>query len=166
MEREELIKEAASIVYGTVPASVIVPWREVDRNRRVEFEAAARAILAVFEKAHTPTDDEREALAEVIARGRRGWERNGGRVDSMTLRDAILAAGFRRSEVPVPTCTCGEVLGSHAINCPAFTEPQGEPSDAREARARILAKLDRIPDSDAVTLDKADLRAALRAAVR
>jgi hypothetical protein len=30
-----------------------------------------------------------------------------------------------------------------------------------EVRARILAKLDRIPDSDAVTIDKADIRALL-----
>lgn len=51
-DNEKLIEEAASIVYGTVPASVMVPWHELDTNRRVEFEDAARAIRAVFEKAH------------------------------------------------------------------------------------------------------------------
>ncbi|ALJ19554.1 hypothetical protein [Microbacterium sp. No. 7] len=43
-------------------------------------------------------------------------------------------------------------------------EALGEPAEAEEARVRILAKLDRIPDSDAVMLDKADVRAALQQA--
>lgn len=66
------------------------------------------AELTVVEEAHTPTDDEREALASLIQSGRYS-----GKVipasNPIDFRDAdrILAAGFRRSE------------------------PQGEPSDAQ-----------------------------------
>ena len=48
----------------------------------------------VIEKAHTPTDDEREALATVLGEPVRG---------TLALADRILAAGFRRSVVPEPS---------------------------------------------------------------
>src|SRR5690606_13390280 len=47
-----------------------------------------------------------------------------------------------------------------------FEQAHTPTDDEREARARITAKLDRIPDSDAVTLDKADVRTALRRTVQ
>lgn len=57
----------------------------------VSLAQVARVALAVFEKAHTPTDDDRESLAEVIEvldmHGQ--WP-----VDQIV--DAVLAGGFRR----------------------------------------------------------------------
>lgn len=117
-----------------------------------------------FEKAHTPTDDDREALAEVIevldTHGQ--WP-----VDRIT--DAILAAGFRRSE-PEPSvetedemhtrgatsfdcdrcgqdpedCYCGdepqgERFADHSERYVPKRpkEPQGEPSDAQVHAAAV-----------------------------
>lgn len=66
-DKEKLIEEVAAIVYGTVPASVIVPWRELDQNRRVEFEDAARAIRRLFEKEQgEPSDAQVEAAAQAM----------------------------------------------------------------------------------------------------
>lgn len=90
---EKLIEEAASIVYGTVPASVIVPWHELDTNRRVEFEDAARAIRHVFEKAHTPTDDELEPITDEAL-----WDFADDLLDSWNIEDQnlpSLAEDFR-----------------------------------------------------------------------
>jgi len=73
----------------------------------------ARAALAVFEKAHTPTDDEREALAQWLHM-RFAWPNSPSeRTPWLDLpkhlkegwRDLAGDAptGFRRSEVPEPT---------------------------------------------------------------
>lgn len=56
----------------------------------------------------TPTDadevnSEREALADLIAEERDKWPRVSDDMDSEELADVILAAGFRRSEVPEPS---------------------------------------------------------------
>lgn len=117
-DREKLIKAAAKRLLNDVN-----PKR--GRPASSQLAADVRTVAgAVFEKAHTqterakesdtstehvkneadsshatPTDDEREALARII-RDRRIW--NGYDSDEQDA-DAILAAGFRRSEVPEPS---------------------------------------------------------------
>lgn len=89
----------------------------------------------VVEKAHTPTDDEREALGTVIAIT---WRDAYGTPTDQEFADAILAAGFRRSEVPEPSAEreltpCGNLVctGCRVCGCPALgIEPQGESADA------------------------------------
>lgn len=55
-DREALIEEAADAIERT-------PWR-LGTTLRTHRLDTARNVLAVFEQAHTPTDDEREALIE------------------------------------------------------------------------------------------------------
>lgn len=122
--KQELIEEAAKALYRANWGDEFT--FEEDREHWVN---QARAALAVFEQAHTPTDDEREALAKVVAKAdeetldyeRRlpdyysdeSWE--GYRLHA----DHILAAGFRRTV-------------------------QGEPTDAEvEALAAVSAEHDR-----------------------
>lgn len=60
-DNEKLIEEAAKAIRGVRT----VTFRGEDGYLSVgsaDSETIARAALAVFEKAHTPTDDEREAL--------------------------------------------------------------------------------------------------------
>lgn len=86
-----------------------------------------------------PTDDEREALANLIPldlihdRGREGFPE-----DAFEAADRILAAGYRRSEVP---------------------EPQGEPTDAQ-----VEAALKAAENAGPLTPIRERLRVALRAA--
>ncbi|MDY0984611.1 hypothetical protein SOM10_11965 [Microbacterium sp. CFBP9023] len=58
------------------------------------YAVVEAARLAVTEKAHTPTDDERETLDQIV-REHDGWWPE--------TRDAILAQYVRRSEVPEPS---------------------------------------------------------------
>lgn len=58
--------------------------------------------LEAAEKAHTPTDNEREALGVLI---RDIYRKNGYYAPDQVVADAVLAAGFRRSEVPEPSET-------------------------------------------------------------
>lgn len=55
-KREELIEEAAKAIYET---SVDLKFEDADEWNREIVRDEARAALAVFEQAHTPTDDER-----------------------------------------------------------------------------------------------------------
>lgn len=88
-DREKLIEEAAE--------AIAREWRNVRSH-----EDMARAAFAVFEKAHTPTDDEREALVAILEAPL--TEESHGRTFSEMLADVILIRfGFRRSEVPEPS---------------------------------------------------------------
>lgn len=101
-EREALIKEAAKAMYFE-DCGVAALGDDAE-----PFREMARVAFAVFEKAHAPTDDEREA---------QGWREaelyasadGDARDDFMT--GWRTADRLRRSEVP---------------------EPQGEPTDAHE----------------------------------
>ncbi len=144
-DREKLIEEARRAYLDAWAATNLedVPPGTRSRNGII-------AALAVFEKAHTPTDDEREAL---IAEGR-DWE---GALESPTARDVVRRLtdaldGFRRSEIPEPK---GDWYDTHCPTCDA-PEPwhtatcavvhvkvpeQGEPSDALDLDAlEALAK--------------------------
>lgn len=89
MNNEKLIEEA----------------RRAHRQTPGSDDDKMRAALAVFEKALgeatvTPTDDEREALAFVIEQGwgNPTWDGKTLRPIDRQIADAVLAAGFRRSE--------------------------------------------------------------------
>lgn len=135
-DNEKLIEEAAKAIYEA----------QVEESTCGDL---ARAALAVFEKAHTPTDDERGALARaqwdtpvnVITWDELTEMAESGDGDYRETRDYALAAagrgiaaGFRRSVVPEASteCTCANTLGWHAIDCPANRNlaPEAETSDA------------------------------------
>lgn len=94
-----------------------------------------------FEKAHAPTDDEREALIALMDQPITGA--SDGRTFTEMVVDAILAAGFRRTEVPEPSAECpqpcvhlsqedareGRSCAEHPCTC---REPQGEPANVTD----------------------------------
>jgi hypothetical protein len=191
----KLIEEAAKAIYVERWGSG-AGW---ERGSRKPYRKQARAALAVFEKAHTPTDDEREALLRAMRAGwakrQEWWTTTEAPADAPTndefLADAILTAGFRRSEVPEPSA-CASCLGMcgggrHCCENCEHAEPQGEPSDA-QARAFVDAEWEHrfvvfnggwacrcgwdIPGSKLTTDEASErhwnhqIRAALRAALR
>ena len=95
-DNEKLIKEARLFA---------------DRDNGLNWQGRIRELadaLEAAEKAHTPTDDEREALARVVAKAdeetldyeRRLPDYYADPWEGYLLHaDYILAAGFRRSEV-------------------------------------------------------------------
>lgn len=149
-DNEKLIEEARKTV-GIAKDSI---WRtSPDPDGDAQHEVVLDQLLAVFEKAHTPTeprfvtddglrtwvatptDGEREALDDVI---RRNWVATPGE-----LRNALLAAGFRRTEVPETSGAIYDAFGTVVTRADtAFelgrqagrSEPQGEPSDAPTRR--------------------------------
>lgn len=119
---------------------------------QTEIRDAARQVLdalAVFEKAHTPTDDEREALTYLITafrfreRGLRGTAMEPDLAVSRPLAEFLLAEGFRRTEIPEPSADWDRVHDRPAdIYTPpedriVRPEPQGEPSDAHLSNVSI-----------------------------
>src|SRR5690606_18321612 len=111
-KREELIEEAAKAI------------GEVTYTTSNDQVRAARAALAVFEQAHTPTDkslditlnnlliedvkpmyapsdDERGAALKAVAAAREYTD--GGCQEDREIADAILGAGFRRTAVQEPS---------------------------------------------------------------
>lgn len=111
VQNEKLIEEAAKAIFAEEQCdrhqrrdaeSVTENWetRLADADQS-EYRSFARAALAVFEKALTPTDDEREALSQII---KDVSANTPGDLIPQFRRDLIvskiLAAGFRRSEVP------------------------------------------------------------------
>lgn len=111
-DNEKLIEEARRAV-GIAKDSI---WRtSPDPDGDTQHEAVLDRMLAVFEAAHTPTDDEREALGAAWddgnAVGLDGWVgpgRGTEPVDDHAVQKreetvAKLAAGFRRPEVPEPS---------------------------------------------------------------
>lgn len=165
MTNEKRIEEAAKAIYETRDdAYDLDAWEQLDRTQQERYVCDARTALAVFEKALgevtvTPTDDEREALAQII----RDTDRDAPNPWSQGMADAILTAGFRRSVVPEPRgdayeltvdmledllVTAGVTPGEHGtairktagalvykIRARLTSEPQGEPSDAKVAAA-------------------------------
>lgn len=95
MTNRKMIEEAAQAILGVEGC--------LGTARAQQFALAA---LAVFEKAHTPTDDEREALNTLY------WTHPDGHTTGLTpdAIEAVLAAGFRRSEVPEPSTDTHELV--------------------------------------------------------
>ena len=163
-DNKKLIEEAAKAIFAEEQcdrhqkrnaASVTENWEgrlgDADKD---EYRSFARAALAVFEKAHTPTDDEREDMIAFLLRDHNFEESPWGR----TYTDAEIANALRHSVVPEPQsepsnrvivmcARCGlfPVVGGDEINSDivvcdrcAFAEgresAQGEPSDATTVR--------------------------------
>ncbi|QOC59431.1 hypothetical protein SEA_LIFES_108 [Microbacterium phage Lifes] len=143
MTNERLIEEAAKAV-EKVPYHA---WHDVTRAGAREI---ARATLAVFEKAHTPTDDEREAEVKSYS----GWDADEVARYPRVAADVIeqlrtrLLDEFRRAEVPEQSAECPKCGVRVADQTPstfythhdetcggALEEPQGEPSDAQVTAA-------------------------------
>lgn len=119
MDKEKLIEEAAQAIW-MVRYGTRVGWTEAPEDWRTriapqtedEIQREAEAALAVFEKAHTPTDNEQEALARTIylwdvaeSVSSTAWEDLLDTQRDVWLEgaDFVIAAGFRRSEVPEPS---------------------------------------------------------------
>lgn len=168
VDNEKLIEEARRWPAGVGPIPSAAPGKLIARLTDA-LEAA--------EKAHTPTDDEREALVALVndARLRPGT----GRTMPEVAADVILAAGFHRSEVPEPSAeglhqvqyddgswsrtlegpTEAETLNgmAHYLRLAAVEEPQGEPSGIPfyDEKMRELAEVRAQGEpSDAQVLDR------------
>ena len=113
MTREELIEEAAAAIFDAADLQLAPDDHRWELARR-----DARAALAVFEKAQTPTDEEREAHRRVIELWFANWRSIGNvspalevAIDSLEgMVDEALAAGFRRPAQGEPTEAQIEVI--------------------------------------------------------
>ena len=116
-DREKLIEEAAKAIYNDDPAWGYVyeddhgehgaPWDHLGDDLHEKFRSLAKGALAAFEQASTPSDDEREALAEAFDEMHRITE-GGCDTRGEDVADLVLRAGFR--------CTVqGEPSGHRAI---------------------------------------------------
>lgn len=185
---EKLIEAAAKAImdesHGEGSWELREPMEDTLYRRR------AAAALAVFEKALTPTDDEREDMIAFLLRDHNFEESPWGR----TYTDAEIANALRRSEVPEPSADRGwshpdamyspevfmeiqgllnEAQGSpmHALRLAVsrqMSEPQGEPSDAQVDdawwKAQAAGQLPRTPGTSNRQAFEVGYRAALRAA--
>lgn len=136
--REDLIEEAAKAIYDAA-------WQGLEGE--VFSDVYARIAFAVFEKAHAPTDDEREALiaqatwalieydTDVSDRGVRDEHYRDRRADV----ERVFPILFRRSEVPESQgerrpCRLPHVAPP-CIGCKCGADetwrPQGEPTGHR-----------------------------------
>jgi len=100
-DNEKLIEDVAKAIMEASHGEGEWEFREPMEEEL--YLRRARAALAVFEKAHTPTDDERGALTKRFAD--RIFEAGLRAPDSTLAVIAFkeVAAGFRRSEVPEPS---------------------------------------------------------------
>jgi hypothetical protein len=146
-KREELIKEAAKAIQEARWVAVRNSDGSVS-SHEADSETLARAAFAVFEQAHTPAEDEREALARLfdehwmttLGKCACGWvhPQYGSRsLDPYYVRlhlaDVVTATGFRRTAVQEPQIECphwspGRItIRKSCTACAAESEPQGEP---------------------------------------
>lgn len=143
-DNEKLIEEAAKAIYETRDdAYDLDAWEQLDRTQQERYVCDARTALAVFEKAHekyleredaeygsvieqleavekahTPTSDEREALARLVfpipPDATPGAFAYG-------VADRAILSGFRRSVVPEPSAEewthCSPALLAYGLNC-------------------------------------------------
>lgn len=119
---EKLIEEAAKAMADG--EHNVLGWRGHSEDEREWYRKDAAIALAVFEKALTPTDDEREAV-----RLRAALED----VWSTIQRDVRVLANLDPGEL-------GGIV-ARALEPDEYghlpAEPQGEPSDAQEAVRRL-----------------------------
>lgn len=93
--RQELVEEAAQAMANAPHAA---SWDAHTKDERNWYRKDAAIALAVFDKAHAPTDDEREVLGQMIADHLTGFPGARPDEDDLEMADLILAAGFHRSQ--------------------------------------------------------------------
>jgi len=186
IENEKLIEEAAKAMWA---ANDPEGWERATGAEQAEHLTLASAALAVFEKAHPPTDGEREALSEFLFT----VYDHGTNPNALREADAILAfLASRRSVTMKPSAEDIRLASLAAVRKGArsdaeavrnyreaerviraaiphlrgIPEPQGEPSDA-QVEAAISAHRD-YPgdyiDRSSTDWNRDRMRAALRAA--
>lgn len=113
-DREDLIEEAAATIAVAELVRTRRTWGDLLEPQKDEYRRVARAALSVFEQAHTPTDDERDAEANRIWPIDRDYspaqvravfsakELDAYCVSAFT-RGVKFAAGFRRTVTPEPS---------------------------------------------------------------
>lgn len=132
-DNEKLIEEAARAMANG--EHITLGWHGHSEDEQDWYRKDAAIALAVFEKAHIPTGDEREALANEAWREYRaehGYTTHPTQPDTGADFYAGFEAGLRRSAEPsIDKRECG-FLGCGSPRCEAMCspEPQGEPSDA------------------------------------
>lgn len=162
-DRETLIEEAAEAFGGlTSPTYGAAPEWE-----RAEVYEGVKRVLDVFEKAYTPTGDQREALALTDFEWRAFQEMpQQSYFSARTWFDGVLAshiACLMRSEVPEPSDIAHMIerssLGTpeaQALRSTVSEEkaaalvaeaqrrsvPQGEPSDAQAEALKVLEEVE------------------------
>lgn len=109
IDNEKLIEEAAKAIYDA-------SWQGFEGE--VFSDVYARIAFAVFEKALTPTDEEREALAKLIDEIDSAWltgEDRSPYPSEMAHELSRRGVRFRRTEAPEPTE--GEGQGWVCLKC-------------------------------------------------
>lgn len=138
-KNEKLIEEAAKAIYET---SVDLKFEEADEWNREITREEARAALAVFEKAHTPTDDERTQAELDSERLRQiaewlwmeqGHEETAKRVSLIADRHDALALRSPVQGEPAEHFHIWSDLPCKAGEC--RMEPQSEPTAVPEPTA-------------------------------
>lgn len=112
-KREELIRAVQAVTWNASNYPPKIQPHVLGQDIVPLTMKIVDAVEAVFEQAHTPTDDERSDLANVI---RRDFFAVDGLPDDedYAIADAVLAAGFRRTAVQEPSrqirecVVCGE----------------------------------------------------------
>ncbi|WP_431785358.1 hypothetical protein [Microbacterium maritypicum] len=108
-----------------------------DEQFRAYVRTLAETAAEVFEKAHTPTDDEREDMIAFLLRDHNFEESPWGR----TYTDAEIAAALRRTEVPELSADW------YDLSVKAFPWDGSEGDAVLEARRRMVQVLtDNFPE--------------------
>lgn len=143
MTDEKLIEEAASAIHSVAESGA--SWLDARMADKAQHRAEARAAFAVFEKAHTPTDDERELSERLVARH---LPLSAPSDTAANIVRHLLEVGLlRRSEVSEPRDRDprqrAEYLAASKADAAMADwrpppEPQGEPSDCAATPADWL----------------------------
>lgn len=109
IDKENLIREITDAICDAHESGLSRGYLSESRPHHSDSEVYARAALSVFEKAHTPTDDGREAPTDEALRDfgndlLDAWNIEDTNSPSLIedFRDRFVAR-FRRSEVPEPS---------------------------------------------------------------
>lgn len=149
VQNEKLIEEAAKAIWSATDA---LTWEQTSEDMRNSCRVEARAAMAVFEKAHTPTDDELrdaidhiqgavefqdainpEAVRVVISAARRSEEPSAEVLsDWFTSSHGVAVAAVKPMTDRGPSVMVdGRVISPNDVAALIEFKAQGEPSDAQ-----------------------------------
>lgn len=157
--REELIEKAAKAIHDAhMPTTgVTPPWEREQEVWRETYRDFARAALAVFEQAHAPTSDQREALRDAFDEMHRITE-GGCDTRGEDVADMVITLGFRRTVQGEPTdAQVLAALNAHyRVRLAQFEAMPGDPEVQGDAHS--------LEEYSSKSIDR--MRAALRAAAK